>query len=97
MYTDSSRAALLFSLEVVYCVVLGYLFLHETLSLTELLGCVLMLAAAVLSSTAEGAHDETAGETSDAVELAPRSEEAAGPFFRAGLANQYGSIQLHGP
>eukprot|EP01036_Dinobryon_divergens_P024934 gene24934-33429_t len=58
MYTDSSRAALLFSLEVVYCAGLGYLFLHETLSITELLGCALMLAAAVLSSTSEGADSE---------------------------------------
>lgn len=52
MYTDSSRAALLYSLEGVICAVVGYVFLHETLSHVELLGCSLMFFAAVLSSDA---------------------------------------------
>ena len=76
MYTDSSRAALLFSLEVVYCAGLGYLFLSETLSSTELLGCALMLAAAVLSSTSESAHSEDDDVTVELVESQYQDESS---------------------
>ena len=80
MYTDSSRAALLFSLEVVYCAGLGYLFLSETLSSTELLGCALMLAAAVLSSTSESAHSEDDDVTVELVESQYQDESSRSPY-----------------
>ena len=38
MYTDSSRAALLYSLEAVSCAVLGYIVLHELLSYMQIAG-----------------------------------------------------------
>mmetsp|Transcript_32538 Transcript_32538/g.46948 ORF Transcript_32538/g.46948 Transcript_32538/m.46948 type:complete len:399 (-) Transcript_32538:335-1531(-) len=58
-YTDSSRAALLYSLEGTFCSLLGYIFLHETLTYVELLGCALMLSSAVLSSSVFSSSAET--------------------------------------
>ena len=46
---DPSTASILFSLESVFAVMFGAIFLQETMSSWELLGCVLMFAAVVLS------------------------------------------------
>ena len=48
MYTNPSKAALIFSLESVTAAFGAYLCLGEKLNYTELFGCFLMLAAAVL-------------------------------------------------
>ena len=47
-HTPPPQAALLFSLSSVVCAAVGYVALDEELSGAELLGCVLMTAAAVL-------------------------------------------------
>ena len=41
-------ASLILSLESVVSVIAGFLILHQTLSLRELIGCVLMFAAIIL-------------------------------------------------
>ncbi|OQX28937.1 MAG: EamA family transporter [Spirochaeta sp. LUC14_002_19_P3] len=48
-HIDPSRAAILLSLEAVFAVLGGWLVLHETLTLRELLGCALMFAGMLLS------------------------------------------------
>ena len=50
MYTEPSKAALIFSLESVTAAIGAYICLGEKLSYKELFGCSLMLSAAVLSS-----------------------------------------------
>lgn len=47
-FTPPTRAALLFSLSSVVCAVAGYLFIDEELTVVEMLGCLLMTAAAIL-------------------------------------------------
>ncbi len=47
--TDPTVASLIMCLESVFAVISGWLFLHETLSLREGIGCVLMFAAILLS------------------------------------------------
>lgn len=47
--TDPTTATLLMSLESVFAVLAGWLLLHESLSLRELLGCVLVFAAVLLA------------------------------------------------
>jgi len=42
-------AALIMSLESVFSVLSGYLFLHQLLTTRELIGCVLMFIAIVLA------------------------------------------------
>ena len=48
MYTEPSKAALIFSLESVTAAIGAYICLGESLSYRELFGCFLMLSAAVL-------------------------------------------------
>jgi hypothetical protein len=46
------------SLEATFSALLAYLFLHEVLTIPELIGCGLMLGATVLSTTASVDEDE---------------------------------------
>ena len=48
-----SAAALLMSLESVFAALFGWLLLHETMTRAELLGCVLVFAAVVISQLPE--------------------------------------------
>lgn len=48
-----SAAALLMSLESVFAALFGWLLLHETMTRAEVLGCVLVLAAVVISQLPE--------------------------------------------
>ncbi len=48
-YTEPSVASILLSLEAVIAAIAGYLFLNQSLSLSELFGCMLMLGAVLLS------------------------------------------------
>ena len=48
-----SAAALLMSLESVFAALFGWLLLHETMTRAELLGCVLVFAAVVISRTVD--------------------------------------------
>ena len=47
--TDPTIASLIMSLESVFAVLSGWIFLHETLTLRELLGCLLVFIAVILS------------------------------------------------
>ena len=47
-FTDPTIASLLMSLESVFAVLAGVLFLHETMSLREAVGCVIMFGAIIL-------------------------------------------------
>ncbi len=47
-YTEPATASLLMSLESVFAVLAGTLFLHETMNLQEILGCIIMFTAIVL-------------------------------------------------
>jgi drug/metabolite transporter (DMT)-like permease len=66
---DATRASLLMSLEAVSSSAGGYLFLNETLSLIEVLGCVIMFAATLLPSLVdyleEGGEEKDNSETSN--------------------------------
>lgn len=48
-HTDPAVATLLMSLEAVFSALAGWLFLHQVLSLRELIGCALIFAAVVLA------------------------------------------------
>lgn len=48
-HVEPTAAALFMSLESVFAALFGWLLLHETMSLTELFGCVLMFTAVILS------------------------------------------------
>ena len=50
-YTDPTVATLLMSLESVFAALSGWLLLNESLSLRELAGCALVLAAVILAQT----------------------------------------------
>ena len=52
-YVEPSVASLLMSLESVFAVISGWIILQVTLSLRELIGCILMFAAVVLSELPE--------------------------------------------
>ena len=49
MTVSSSRAALLLSLESLSGAICGYIFLHETLTTVEMLGCILMVISFLIS------------------------------------------------
>ena len=66
-YSTSSRAALIYSLESVFALLLGYVLLNETLTRMELLGCMLLFIATYMSS-AEGLYE--ASSSSEAIEEA---------------------------
>ena len=48
-YLDPSPASLIMSLESVFAAISGWLILHERMSGTEILGCVLIALAIVLA------------------------------------------------
>ena len=56
-FTPPTRAALLFSLSSVVCAVAGYLVIDEELTAVEMLGCLLMTAAAVLPNLFDRPED----------------------------------------
>jgi hypothetical protein len=57
-FTPPTRAALLFSLSSVICAVAGYLFIDEELTAVEIVGCLLMTAAAVLPNLFDRPEDK---------------------------------------
>lgn len=69
IYTTATRAALLYSMEGVFTAGLGYLFLNETLTYTELIGCLIMLIATILSSINYTFSDEPNATTSEQTSL----------------------------
>jgi uncharacterized membrane protein len=69
MYTPASRAALLTSLEASVSAFFAYVFLDEVLSYAELFGCMLMLSATMVSTSA--LEDEEQEDDSDAEDEIP--------------------------
>lgn len=69
MYTPAARAALLTSLEASVSAFFAYIFLGEVLSYAELFGCVLMLSATLVSTSA--LEDEDQEDDSDAEDDIP--------------------------
>ena len=55
-----SAAALLMSLESVFAALFGWLLLHETMTRAEVLGCVLVFAAVIISQLPEKGNDSKA-------------------------------------
>jgi drug/metabolite transporter (DMT)-like permease len=47
-YTDSSSAALIMSLEAVFAMIFGAIFLHEIMSVREMAGAAIIFAATIL-------------------------------------------------
>jgi drug/metabolite transporter (DMT)-like permease len=47
-YTDSSTAALIMSLEAVFAVIFGAIFLHEIMSVREIIGAAIIFGATIL-------------------------------------------------
>ena len=47
-FTDPTVASLLMSMESVFAVIAGVLLLHESMSVREMIGCVVMFAAIIL-------------------------------------------------
>ena len=47
-YTDSSSAALIMSLEAVFAMIFGVSFLHEIMSVREMAGAAIIIAATIL-------------------------------------------------
>ena len=47
-YTDSSTAALIMSLEAVFAMIFGAIFLHEIMSIREIAGAAIIFGATVL-------------------------------------------------
>ena len=58
MYISPTRSALIMSLEATFSAFLAFIFLHEVLSVSELVGCGLMFTATLLSTTASVEDDE---------------------------------------
>jgi drug/metabolite transporter (DMT)-like permease len=56
-------ASLVLSLESVFSVLSGWIVLHQSMSLRESLGCVLMFAAIILAQLPEGKKKDLAGDT----------------------------------
>jgi hypothetical protein len=83
MYISPTRSALIMSLESTFSALLAYIFLHEVLSMSELVGCGLMFTATVLSTTAsvedeEEADTQSSSEKSKSVESMLSSESSSG-------------------
>jgi len=53
-HLDTTPASLIMSLESVFAAVFGVLILHETMTGWEILGCVLVFAAVILSQIPVG-------------------------------------------
>ena len=63
MYTNPSRAALIFTMEGVMTAILSYLLLNETLDFTETIGCILVFSATFFTaSTTSDVHVEVGAE-----------------------------------
>ena len=69
-YSSSARAALIYSLESVNTVILGYILLKEALTKMEIIGCTLVFIATYISSSKE-AVTEAPIEVLEAVECIP--------------------------
>ena len=57
-YVAASLVGLLISMESVFSVLMGFIFLHERLSVREALGCVMMFAAILISQSSYGKEEE---------------------------------------
>ena len=63
MYTNPSRAALIFTMEGVLTAIMSFLLLNEKLDFTETFGCVLVFAATFFTaSTTSDVHVEVVKE-----------------------------------
>lgn len=51
---DSAMASMILSLESVFSVIAGFIFLHEVLSIREIFGCIIVFIAIVLAQTCQG-------------------------------------------
>ncbi len=58
-YTESTVASLIMCLESVFGVICGALILHEQLTARELIGCIVMFGAIILSQFSEKIHKKT--------------------------------------
>ena len=52
-YTSAAIATVIMSLESLFAAVCGALFLHETMSAREIMGCVLMFGAFIIAQIPE--------------------------------------------
>lgn len=52
IYCSSTKAGILLSLEALSAAIFGFVILAETLTMIEMIGCLIMILAAILSSTA---------------------------------------------
>ena len=57
-YVAASLVGLLLSMEAVFSVLMGFVFLHERLSPREIIGCILMFTAIILSQASQGRSRE---------------------------------------
>ncbi|KAJ1428014.1 hypothetical protein B484DRAFT_450092 [Ochromonadaceae sp. CCMP2298] len=85
MTTTPTRAAIILSLEAVFTVMLGYYWLGEHLNTVELVGCGLMFAATVISTSCELS-------TSDASDALDEGVESEQPITQTVAKIDYGSI-----
>lgn len=58
-YTSAAVAAIIMSLESVFAVLCGTIFLHETMTGRELAGCIIMFAAFIISQIPEMRSDKS--------------------------------------
>ncbi|KAJ1381694.1 hypothetical protein B484DRAFT_440828, partial [Ochromonadaceae sp. CCMP2298] len=76
MTTIPTRAAIILSLEAVFTAILGYYWLGEHLNTVELVGCGLMFAATVISTSCEQSTSD-ASDTNEVVVEQPITQRAA--------------------
>lgn len=92
MYISPTRSALIMSLEATSSAFLAYIFLHEVLSISELIGCCFMFSATVLStmSSAEEEPNETLAKALSCESISQFSDcsEAANHFNFAETSDQ---------
>ena len=64
MHVSATRTALLLSLEAVICACVAYLCLNECLTTTEIIGCVVMFSATLITAipSAKTEEDESSTE-----------------------------------
>jgi drug/metabolite transporter (DMT)-like permease len=75
IHTSGSRAALLMGLDSLITVVFAFIFLNETLSFIETIGCVLLLSSTLLTTLSSSDEDEEEGEGEELVEEEIEVEE----------------------